>query len=75
MAQVVVVRGHMVDDRTVELEEPVDRSVPVAELRVKLQPAKARQPGLVEFLESLPPGTRSKEEIDAELEADRDSWG
>lgn len=75
MSQVVVVRGHLVDDRTIELEQPVDRSASVAELRVKLQPTMARKPGLVEFLESLPPGTRSKEEIDAELEAERDSWG
>lgn len=75
MSQVVVVRGHMVDDRTIELEQPVDRSAPVAELRVKLQPATPRKPGLVEFLESLPPGTRSKADIDAELEAERDSWG
>lgn len=75
MSQIVVVRGHLVDDRTIELEQPVDRSASVVELRVRLQPTTARKPGLVEFLESLPPGTRSKEEIDAELEAERDSWG
>jgi hypothetical protein len=75
MSQVVVVRGHLVDDRTIELEEPVDRSAAVGELRVKLEPSTPRRPGLIEFLDGLPPGRRSKEEIDKELEAERDSWG
>jgi hypothetical protein len=75
MSHVVVVRGHLVGDRTIELEEPVDRAAAVGELRVKLEPPTRRGPGLVELLDGLPPGRRLKEEIDTELEAERNNWG
>jgi intergrase/recombinase len=29
---------------------------------------------LIDFLKSLPPGTRSKEDIDRQIEEDRGSW-
>ena len=74
MPQAVIVRGHLVNSRTVELEKPIDPKEQVAELLVQLAEGPGPKLSVAEFLAQLPPGTRSKEEIDAELQAERDAW-
>lgn len=37
--------------------------------------AKPSGKGIIDFLNSLPPGTRSKEDIDQQIREERDSWG
>jgi hypothetical protein len=76
MVQAWVIKGRLVDARTVELDEPVDRTVGEVEVIVCGRPDDMRraEPGLAAFLRGLPPGTRTKEEIDRQVTEERDSW-
>lgn len=76
MRHAIVVRGRMRGPSLVELDEPVaglDGAVEVV-----LQPidadARPADETVFEFLRRLPPGKRTKDEIDQELNAERDSW-
>jgi hypothetical protein len=76
MVRAVVVKGHLVGPSSVELEEPVvvaeGRDVEVI-VRVP-EPTHGAEDSLATFLRSLPPGTRSKADIDQQLRDERDSW-
>jgi hypothetical protein len=74
MTRAVVVKGHLVGPRTVQLDEPVHQ--PTCEVEVILRvPAEApTTEGLAAFLRSLPAGTRTKADIDQQLRDERDSW-
>lgn len=76
MVQAWLVKGRLVNARTVELDEPVDRTTGEVEVIVRGRPDDTRQaePGLAAFLRGLPPGTRTKEEIDRQIAEERDSW-
>jgi len=73
---VIRVRGRLTDDRHVELDEPVPQGAgAAADVVVEIAtPADAAQ-ALIDYIDSLPPGTRSDEQIDADLDAQRDGWG
>jgi hypothetical protein len=75
MARTVVVKGHIVGSNTVELDEPVPNDATDVEVIVHVadEPASRLQE-LIDFLKSLPPGTRSKEDIDRQIDEDRGSW-
>ena len=76
MEQAVVVFGRLTSPTTVELDEAVPSMHP--EVQVILRPRVDRVAPLgsvFDLLRSLPPGTRSKDEIDRRLQAERDSWG
>jgi len=78
MVRAVVVKGHLVDSRRVELEEPVDVETREVEIIVRVaEPASGAKDsdGVAAFLRSLPPGTRSKAEIDQQIREERGSWG
>ncbi|MDI7266548.1 MAG: hypothetical protein QME96_00965 [Myxococcota bacterium] len=75
MEHAVIVRGRMTDERHVELDEPVeevDGAVEVT-LRPVREPSRPRE-DVLDFLARIPPGTRTKEEIDRYLREERDSW-
>ena len=77
MSRVRAIRGRLVSPRTVELDEPVRSSS--GEVEVLVEVAEEAKPSseisnLADFLESLPPGTRSKEDIDRQIREERDSW-
>ncbi len=75
MVRAVVVKGHLVGPSRVELEEPVDTEAREVEVIVRvLEPAPGPADSLAAFLRSLPPGTRSKADIDQQLRDERDSW-
>jgi hypothetical protein len=74
MTRTVVVKGRLVGPSTVELAEPIPAQ-PGSEIEVV---ARVKTPGrgrkLSEIVRSFPPGTRSKEDIDRQINEDRDSW-
>jgi hypothetical protein len=74
----VVIRGRLVGPTTVELDEPVPDSDLLDSVEVLLRIPAEVVPGeaqtLIEFLQSLPPGVRSKDDIDRQLADERASW-
>jgi hypothetical protein len=75
MQRAVVIRGRLVGPTTVELDEPVSvpdvqRTVEVL-LRIPADLASGETETIVEFLQNLPAGVRSKEEIDRQLVTER----
>ncbi len=75
MSRAVIVKGHAVDGTTVRLEEPLPPDAKEIEVVVRLQdkPGRSRQK-LGDFLRSLPPGTRTQEDIDRQIAEERNSW-
>lgn len=75
MVRAVVVKGHLVGPSSVELDEPVNSEGREVEVIVRVpEPARGAKDGLATFLRSLPPGTRSKADIDQQIREERDSW-
>ncbi len=75
MDRVVVVNGRLSDSRHVELDEPV--TALEGEVEVALRPAKMRPKtgeSIFDLIARLPGGARSKEDIDGQICAERDSW-
>ena len=82
MQRALVVKGRLTGPTTVELDEPVTEAPTDVEviLHVSNDHVSDNGPGpvgetLFEFLHRLPPGTRTKEDIDRQLREERDSWG
>ena len=76
MKNAILVRGHLTGPRSVELDEPVADVTPEVEVILRPRPAgSAEEQSLSRFLNSLPPGTRSREEIDQQLRQERAGWG
>ncbi len=72
MSRTVVIKGRVVGPNTVELDEPLPERT--REVRV-LASVGDKLPGkLSDYLRSLPPGTRSKEDIDRQIHEERNSW-
>ena len=77
MERAIIVRGRLSGPRRIDLDEPIEEVT--GEVEVVLRPIERReaefQQDIFEFLRSLPPGTRSKEDIDRQIAEERDSWG
>lgn len=76
MERAIIVRGRLSGPRRIDLDEPVDEvsgEVEVVVRPVQAEPAPTRD--VFEVLRSLPPGTRTKEDIDRQIAEERDSWG
>ncbi len=75
MAQTIVVRGRVVGARTIEVDEPLPANSKDVEVVLHLD---AEKPGdaarLAEYIRSLPPGSRSKEDVDRQIDDDRGAW-
>lgn len=71
MSREVTLRGRVVGARTVEVDAPLPEGATDVEVvvRVPVNPA-----ALAEYLEALPPGTRTTEDIDEQLREERGSW-
>jgi hypothetical protein len=70
------VRGRLTGPRRIDLDEPVDDVTGEVDVFVRpVEPKAAPRRSLTDVLRSLPPGTRSKEDIDRQMAAERDSWG
>ena len=71
--EIVTIPAH-IEDGSLRLDAPLPSHVIKVEVRVQIgQPMKARR-SVAEYLESLPPGNRSGEEIDRQLREERNSW-
>jgi hypothetical protein len=77
MERAVVVKGRMIGPTTVELSEPVRELSGDVEVILRDVRAAAEQPvqRLSEWLRSLPPTGRTKEDIDRQIQEERESWG
>jgi hypothetical protein len=80
MKDAIVVRGRITSPRSVELDEPVLELHGEVEiiLRPRAQtsdlPAEGATQSLTEFLHRLPSGTRTRAEIDHQLQDERSGW-
>lgn len=77
MQKPITVRGRLTGPKRIDLDEPVNHvtgEVEVVVRPIEPAPGKAAQ-DIFDFLRSLPPGTRSKEDIDRQIAEERDSWG
>jgi hypothetical protein len=77
MEEAILIRGRLVGPTNVELAEPVaDLNAEVEVIiRTSSRYAENNAERAVAFLRSLPPGTRSKEDIDRQVREERESWG
>lgn len=77
MQQAIVIKGRLVNPTTVELDEPVSGILGGVEiiLRSIAQDHPDESETVFEFLRRLPPGTRTKDDIDEQIREERASWG
>lgn len=76
MQRAIIVRGRLSGPKRIELDEPVEDVTGEVEVVVRaVEPAEKHGQSIFDFLRSLPPGTRSKEDIDRQIAEERDSWG
>jgi hypothetical protein len=79
MERSLIVKGRLIGPRSVELDEPVVGMT--AEVEVLVRPishagtAAGLDESVSDFLQGLPDGTRSKEDIDQQIQGERDTWG
>ncbi len=71
----VVVRGRL-HGRHIDLDEPVDQLDGEVEVVVRPVVAAHAKPveSIFDFIRKLPPGTRSKKDIDRQIAEERASW-
>jgi hypothetical protein len=74
MRQSVTIRGRLSDRHHIELAEPVEAVGEEVEVIIRPLPARPAK-NVFEFIASLPPGSRSKADIDRQVREERDSWG
>jgi hypothetical protein len=72
MPKTVVIKGRVVGPSTVELEQPLPERT--REVEVVARVADQTVGKLSDYLRGLPPGTRSKEDIDQQIREERNSW-
>jgi hypothetical protein len=70
----IVVQGRIAGPTTIELNEPVSPFAGPVEVVVHPSVAPDDQRSLAEFVKNLPGGSRSKDEIDAQIHAEHDCW-
>ena len=76
MERSVIVRGRLADRQHIELDEPMSDIDGEVEVVVRALPrAKATsEESIFDFIARLPPGTRTKADIDRQIEEERDRW-
>jgi hypothetical protein len=77
MEQAIIIRGTLSDPWHIELSEPVTGLSGEVEIVVRSVTAPQSQPrrDIFDFIASLSPGTRPKEDIDRQVQEERDAWG
>jgi hypothetical protein len=61
----------MIDPQTVAIAEPLPEGTSDIEVVARIEGAAVR---LSDILQALPPGTRSKQDIDAQVAEERAAW-
>jgi hypothetical protein len=72
MPRTVVIKGRVVGPHTVELETALPDQT--REVEVVARVADRVGGKLSDYVRSLPPGTRSSDDIDRQIREERDSW-
>jgi len=76
MRRGVIVRGRLSTPRHIELAEPVRDIGGEVEVEVSIRPvSEIKGTDVFALIASLPPGSRTKAEIDRQIEEERASWG
>ncbi len=77
MRRAIIVRGRLSGPRRIDLDEAVDEVTGEVEVVVRvIEPAQEPpRRKLLDVIRSLPPGTRSKEDIERQIAEERASWG
>ncbi len=75
MQRAIILRGRLADSRHIELDEPVEEMHGRVEITLRSVASEERpRRDIAEVIASLRGGTRSKEDIDAQIADERD-WG
>jgi hypothetical protein len=76
MTRTAVIKGHRRSANIVELDTPIPEDVAEVDVVLHLPDTSTRFPpnSLTSFLRSLPPGSRSKADIDRQLHDERATW-
>ena len=71
------IKGKLVGPRNVELEQAVSDTNADVEVIVRTRQAdqRADRQAVSDFLRHLPPGKRTREDMDRQIRDERDSWG
>ena len=77
MQEAILIRGRLIGPTNVELAEPVADLEAEVEVIVRTSPAATANNAkrAIAFLRSLPPGNRTKEDIDLQIREEREGWG
>jgi hypothetical protein len=76
METAVTVTGHLNGPTTIELDQPIRGLPDRVEVTVRPITTAPQEPeGLADFLLRLPPGTKTKAELDRRIQEERDAWG
>lgn len=74
MRESITMRGKLSDSRYIELAEPIEGVG--EEVEVVIRPITSHAGiSIFEIFAALPPGSRTKEDIDRQIREERDSWG
>jgi hypothetical protein len=77
MDKALIIKGKLTGPRSVELERAVDSAAP--DVEVVIHPLSAAVPAngetISQYILRLPPGTLTKEQMDKQLQVERDAWG
>jgi hypothetical protein len=77
MERAVVVRGKLIDAQHIELDEPVTDLAGRVDVVLRRVPSdiEGQDEDIFDFIAALPPGTRTKDDIDRQIGEERKSWG
>ena len=76
LKQTRTVRGCLNGTRRIDLDDEIDDVAGLEQIIVKLSAGDAwPSEDILDVLASLPPGMRTKKDIDAQLREERESWG
>ena len=77
MERAIVVRGKLTDAQHIELDEAVTELEGPVDVVLRGVPSETggQDEDIFDFIARLPPGSRSKEDIDRQIREERESWG
>jgi hypothetical protein len=75
MTETLTIPAH-IENGSLLLDAPLPSDVVSVEVRAKVSSSGSRdgRRSVAAYLESLPPGDRTAEEIDQQMKAERDAW-
>lgn len=72
MSRTIVVKGRVTGPKTVELDQALPERT--REVQVAAQISDEAGGRVSDYLRGLPPGSRTREEIDRQIREERDAW-